>query len=262
MTDSLDISFIVEQFEKFTPLSSKDKELLSSLVKPPITYVKNTSVWQQGASSERFYILSRGWAYAYRNMEEGTRQVLDIYVPGDIIGLREFAFRKRGSGLMTLSNAELYPFSMPQLSTLFANSLSLCNIFFTVVARNQAILLERMVNLGRRSAREKLAHFLVELSERVRRVEHSSANHLELPVPQALLADALGLSVVHVNRTCRELKESGLLMPTGNGLTILDLDGLRRVARFDGYYLQHDKETLSAYLRSTSQLDVNPNPSY
>lgn len=258
MTDSLDTRFIVEQFENYTPLSRKDKELLSSLVKPPVTYMKNTSVWQQGTSSERFYILSKGWAYAYRNMEEGTRQVLDIYVPGDIIGLREFAFRKRGSGLMTLSHAELYPFSMPQLSTLFANSLSLCNIFFTIVARNQAILLERMVNLGRRSAKEKLAHFLVELSERVRRVQGDSGQHLELPVPQALLADALGLSVVHVNRTCRELKEEGLLMPTGNGLTILDLEGLRKVARFDAYYLQHDDETLSAYLRAVPQINFNP----
>ncbi|WP_148863711.1 Crp/Fnr family transcriptional regulator [Marinobacter fonticola] len=258
MTDTLDTRFIVKQFENYIPLSCKDKELVSSLVKPPVTYLKNTSVWHQGTSSERFYILSKGWVYAYRNMEDGTRQVLDLYVPGDIIGLREFAFRKRGSGLMTLSNAELYPFSMPQLSTLFAHSPSLCNVLFTIVARHQAILLERMVNLGRRSAREKLAHFLVELSERLRRVQRIPGNALELPVPQALLADALGLSVVHVNRTCRELKENGLVMPAGSGLTILDLEGLRKVAQFDAYYLEHDAETLSAYLRTSAEANVSP----
>lgn len=243
-------SCIIKHFEFYSPLTDQDKKLLDSLEKAPRCVVKNESVWQEGASTEHFYTVRKGWVYAYRNMEDGTRQVLDIYVPGDIVGLREFAFRKRISGLTALTDAEICPFPKKRMIDVFSQSLLLCNIFFMIASRDQAILLERLVNLGRRSAKAKLAHFLVEISRRLEKTNVDIANHYQIPLSQGLLADALGLSAVHVNRTFQELKEERLINPGHGGIELLDLEGLKAVAGFDPSYLEEDVQGILAEARA------------
>lgn len=238
----MDSSCIVKHFQHYAPLSVAEQELLDSLEKSPKEYSKNTLLWSQGDASEAFYSVKKGWAYSFRDMEDGTRQVLDVYVPGDIIGLRDFGFQKRVSGLKLLTNSVLCAFPKPRLTEVFAESLLLCNIFFMIASRDQAILIERLVNLGRRSAREKLAHFLVEMARRLEKTNIRVANHLHLPLTQTLLADALGLSVVHVNRTFHELKEEKLVDAPNSGIMLLDIEGLKKVARFDPSYLEEDLE--------------------
>ncbi|WP_148863712.1 Crp/Fnr family transcriptional regulator [Marinobacter fonticola] len=236
----MDGSCIIKHFEYYSPLTDNDKVLLDSLEKNAKTYAKNTTVWEQGSSSEYFYTVKKGWAFSHRLLEDGSRQVLDLFVPGDIVGLREFAFKTRVSGLTVLSDAELCAFPKSRLTEVFAESLLLCNIFFTIAARDQAILLERVVNLGRRSAIEKLAHFLVEISQRLKKTNADIGNHTKLPLTQPMLGDALGLSSVHVNRTFRELKAQGLINPCNGHVELLDLAGLEELAHFDHTYLQED----------------------
>ncbi|MEX0606266.1 MAG: Crp/Fnr family transcriptional regulator [Marinobacter sp.] len=243
-------SCIIKHFEYYSPLSDGDKELLDSLEKAPRAVRKNESVWQQGSPTEHFYTVSKGWVYAYRNMEDGTRQVLDLFVPGDIVGLREFAFRKRISGLNALTDAEICPFPKKRMVDVFSQSLLLSNIFFMIASRDQSILLERLVNLGRRSAKAKLAHFLVEISQRLAKTNVDISNHYKIPLSQGLLADALGLSAVHVNRTFHELKEEGLINPGHGGIELLDLEGLKKVAGFDPCYLDEDIDGMLGEVRS------------
>lgn len=235
-------SCIIKHFEHYSPLSESERHLLDSLEKSPRWYQKNTTISNQGEPSEHFYTVSKGWVFSQRHMRDGSRQVLDIYVPGDVVGLREFAFRKRLCSLTILQDAELCPFPKTRLTEVFAESSLLCNIFFTIAARDQGILLERLVNLGRRTAREKLAHFLVELSQRLEKTNAQVANHLKLPLPQTLLADALGLSTVHVNRVFQELKEEQLIWPGKGGIEIRDLEGLKKVALFEPDYLSENIE--------------------
>lgn len=233
-------SCIIRHFQHYAELSGEDHDLLMSLEKSPKDYSRNTVIWQQGQQSEHFFTVQSGWACSYRNMEDGSRQVLDIYVPGDIIGLREFAFRRRVSNLMVVTNARLCPFPKYRLSEVFRSSRLLCNLFFLIAARDQAILVERLINLGRRTAREKVAHFLLEMGHRLDKacMDVHDCNHL--PLTQVLLADALGLSTVHINRTLQELKQEQLVSLGPEGINILDRDGLVEVAGFDPEYLQED----------------------
>lgn len=232
-------SCIVKHFESYGELGEKDWRLLLSLEEGPREWPKNTILWHQGDGSDRFYTLSKGWACSYRELEDGSRQVLDVYVPGDIVGLREFAFQKRITSVMLLSDAELCAFPKSHLAQVFSSSLALSSTMFMIAARDQAILLERLVNLGRRSAREKLAHFLVEVSYRLQRTNARVENHLSLPLSQTVLADALGLSSVHVSRTFQEFRQEGLLQTGNSNLELLDIQGLEAVADFDEFYLDH-----------------------
>ncbi|WP_404364229.1 Crp/Fnr family transcriptional regulator [Marinobacter sp.] len=242
-------SCIIRHFEHYAELTQSDRDLLASLERSPESSPKNTVLWEQGAPSEFFYTVSRGWAVSYRNMENGTRQVLDIYVPGDIIGLREFAFQKRVAGLMVLTDAELCAFPKMRLTEVFSKSILLCSIFFMITARDQAILLERLVNLGRRSAKEKLAHFLVEMCKRLGKTNPAVANELKLPLTQALIADALGLSAVHVSRTFQELKETGQVGVSNGGIEVHDIEGLKEIAGFDPSYLEEDIDAILEHSR-------------
>lgn len=249
-------SCIIKHFEHYSPLTENDKLLLDSLEKSPREYRKNTSVWTQGEPSNHFYTVSKGWVYSYRNMEDGSRQILDVYVPGDVVGLREFAFNKRITGLTVMSDAVLCAFPKSRLTEVFAESLLLCSIFFMISATDQAILLERLVNLGRRSARQKLAHFLLEISKRLQKTNVTINNHLTLPLTQTLLADALGLSAVHVNRVFKELREENLIEQTNGHVKLIDVDGLREVAGFDASYLQENIEPMLQQARQM-QLKIN-----
>lgn len=233
-------SCIIRHFEHYAELTKDDHDLLVSLEKRPQDYSRNTVIWNQGEQSEHFFTVQSGWACSYRNMEDGSRQVLDLYVPGDIVGLREFAFQRRVSDLVVVTDARLCPFPKHRLSEVFQTSPLLCNLFFLIAARDQAILVERLINLGRRSAREKVAHFLLEMGHRLDKacMDVYDCNHL--PITQVLLADALGLSTVHVNRTLQELKQEGLVSLGPDGINLLDRDGLVKVAGFDPEYLQED----------------------
>ena len=248
-------SCIIRHFQHYAELSQKDHNLLTSLEKSPRTFNRNTVLWEQGDKSDHFYTVREGWACTYRNMEDGSRQVLDIYVPGDVIGLREFAFRRRISNLLVISNASLCPFPKSRLSEVFESSRLLCNLFFMISARDQAILVERLINLGRRSAREKVAHFLLEMGHRLDKacIDVYDCNHL--PLTQVLLADALGLSTVHINRTLSELKQENRVSMGPDGINILDRDGLVEVAGFDPEYLQED---IDGMLRAIGVTDASP----
>lgn len=238
MGKDIDESCIIKHFKSYSELGEEDEQLLLSLEEGPQEYPRNTVLWRQGERSGNFFTISKGWVCTYREMEDGGRQVLDIYVPGDVVGLREFAFQTRISSAMVLSDAVLCAFPKPHLEQVFSSSLVLCNIFFMITSRDQAILLERLVNLGRRSAREKLAHFLVEISQRLQRTNAHVENHLRLPLSQELLADALGLSAVHVSRTFNEFREEGLVETGMMDIQLLDIEGLKAVAGFDAFYLE------------------------
>ncbi|WP_328185845.1 Crp/Fnr family transcriptional regulator [Marinobacter sp. OP 3.4] len=233
-------SCIIRHFQHYAELSPEDQELLNSLEKSPRDYARNTVLWQQGEVTDHFYTVRHGWACTYRNMADGSRQVLDVYVPGDVIGLREFAFRRRVSNLLVITDASLCPFPKSRLAEVFESSKLLCNLFFMISARDQAILVERLINLGRRTAREKVAHFLLEMAHRLDKacIDVHDCNHL--PLTQVLLADALGLSSVHINRTLSELKQEQRVSMGPGGVTLLDRDSLVEVAGFDPEYLEED----------------------
>lgn len=245
----MSVSCIIRHFQHYAQLSEHDKELLESLEKSPKDFSRNSVIWQQGKQSDDFYTVRSGWACSYHSLEDGTRQVLDIYVPGDVIGLREFAFKRRVSNLIVLTDAQLCPFPKDRLSEVFERSHLLCNLFFMISARDQAILVERLINLGRRTALEKLAHFLLEMGYRLDKAcaDIYDCNHL--PLTQVLLADALGLSTVHVNRTLQELKQKELVTLGPDGINLIDRDGLVEVAGFDPEYLSEDIDGMLKILK-------------
>ncbi|OHV12776.1 Crp/Fnr family transcriptional regulator [Kushneria phosphatilytica] len=228
---------IIRHFEEYCGLEEDDRALLNELERHPMTLSAGDLLWEEHQTADAFYVLRKGWAYSYRAMNDGTRQVLDVYLPGDVIGLREFSFYKRLSSVAMLTEVSLGRISYRYLISLFGSSHRLTALFFSMLAGQQALLTERLVNVGRRNARDKLAHFICEMYMRLKRVYPELPQHFCMPLSQQMLADILGLSSVHVSRTFSELRETGLVYRDRNRISIPDPELLIRATGFSDHYL-------------------------
>jgi CRP-like cAMP-binding protein len=235
---AMEKSCILRHMNSYARLSTADESLLASLEENPQPHCPDVQLYHEGDAANAFHTVLEGWLYAYRALQDGTRQVLDIYVPGDVIGLREFAFSHRLAGVVALTPGQLCEFPKSRLTQVFRQSPTLSNLFFAIAAREQAVLMERLVNLGRRSAVQRLAHLTLELYLRLQRTNEFDDHHFMMPIPQHVLGDALGLSAVHVSRTFTELREQGLMIREGMEIYIPDLKRLKSFAGFSPHYLE------------------------
>lgn len=230
-------SCMIQNFASYRGLSEEDEALLSSLEHSPKDVHETEALWREGDPAQHFYALKAGWACSYRDLADGRRQVLDLFLPGDIVGTRDYAFKEHLTGAGMLTAGTVCPFPTGRLYEVFERSTTLTDIFFIIASREQAMLVERLIDLGRRSARQKLAHFIAEMYVRVQRRQPVDEGRFRLPVSQQVLADVLGLSAVHISRTFSDLQESGLLYRQREFIQIPDFGRLAAEGDFAARYL-------------------------
>jgi CRP-like cAMP-binding protein len=171
--------------------------------------------------------LAAGWACQMLHLPDGRQQILDFIIPGDFIGFGEDTLEVRALTQVTLLDATALA-AAPHPTARLAVALR-------SMANEQRVRLEqRVLSLGRRTAIERVSHLLLELE---RRLVHRGLGDgaVPLPVTQEALGDALGLSIVHVNRTLQRLRHEGLIRLTGGQLTILDHERLEDISDFKPY---------------------------
>ncbi len=227
-------SCIIAQFEQFADLNSAERELLRALEKDAREYPANSVIVRDGECAKHFFTLMKGWACAVRELADGQRQVLDIFLPGQIMGLRDIGFDRNLTELRTITNVTACPFPRQRLTDIFDSAPRLTDIFFLILAREQSMLVERIINIGRRNAAERLAHFLIEMKVRL----NSETTIFEMPLNQSVIGDALSLSSVHVSRTFGKLRKDGMIETDCSNVRICDLERLIDFASFDRTYLQ------------------------
>lgn len=230
-------SCIIRHFSHYCSLTEEEKQLLDSLEQSPTDIKAGALLWEAGASADEFCTIKSGWAYSFRHLENGDRQILEVFLPGDIIGLREFAFSQRLDSVRMITDGVVCHFPHRRMLDIFRQSLTLTSVLFAISSRQQALLTERLVNIARRTAKQKMAHFLHEMYLRLRQTNRDIGGQFRLPLSQEQLADILGLSPVHVSRTFSVLNEEGLVFRDRHHVTIPNLDALATEGEFDDCYL-------------------------
>jgi CRP-like cAMP-binding protein len=191
----------------------------------------------EGDRPDKVRMILSGWLTRYKTLEDGRRQIVNFLLPGDTCDAHGYLLRQMDHSIGTLTPvvyAEIEPARFEELLT--ANR-SLAEAFRIEAQVNAAIQREWAVNLGRRVALERVGHLLCETFERLRPVGLLDGQSCAFPVTQTDLADATGLSVVHVNRTVQELRASNLIVLRERTLTVNDLDALKLLAMFSPSYL-------------------------
>jgi CRP-like cAMP-binding protein len=191
----------------------------------------------EGDPADRVRIVLSGWLCRYKTLEDGRRQIVNFIFPGETCDAHSFLLAKMDHSIATITQVTYAEIHRARFETMVASDRSLAEAFWCDTLVNAAIQREWTINLGRRVALERVAHLFCEIFERLRPVGLVDGNSCTFPVTQMDLADATGLSVVHLNRTLQELRASGLIVLRERTLTINNLDALRDAALFSPNYL-------------------------
>jgi CRP-like cAMP-binding protein len=163
------------------------------------------------------FLLS-GWACLSHSLRDGRRQILSFFLPGDGIGFDLLTRSQRSVEIVALTALKVRH-AQPGF---MATTERLGRVFAVAAAAQQGRMIDQMVRLGRQTAYERMAHLLLELHGRLAEVGETRGETFNLPVKQEILADALGLSLVHVNRTLQQLKRAGLIDIRGAQVALID----------------------------------------
>jgi len=221
----------------FVALSKAELAVLEGLHQRRRAFVAGRDLVHQGQSAQAAYILSSGWVCSYKIQPDGTRQIVDFQVPGDFLGLRSVLLRTSDHSFEPIIDSQAVQVMASDLLRAFADTPRLATAILWAASRDEAMVVEHLVGIGRRDADARMAHFLLELGSRLALVGLGTKQGYDCPLTQYHLADALGLSAVHVNRVLRQLRESGLVTFRDGHVTFDDHARLADLAGFDPTYL-------------------------
>jgi len=195
----------------FVALSETDLQTLERYHRRRRIFQANHELIHEGQKNHSAFILAEGWACSFKVLPDGERQIVDFQLPGDFLGLRSILFRTADHSTEAVTRIEASEVLATDIFDSFAEAPRLATAVLWAASRDEAMVVEHLVNLGRRSAEERMAHFLLELGARLKLVGIGNKTGFDCPLTQYHLADVLGLSAVHVNRVLRQMREQGLV---------------------------------------------------
>jgi CRP-like cAMP-binding protein len=187
-----------------------------------------------GSHSAHLYTVLSGWGFRYKFLPDGRRQILNYSMPGDLIGLQGSLSGEMQHSVEALSPMLLCVFERDNLYELYRNHPGLGFDITWIASREERMLDEHLLSVGRRTAVERVAYLLAFIFSRAKAVSITGGKPTEIPITQQHVADTLGLSLVHTNKTIRKLADRKLIQWRDRGCTVNDLDGLMQAARWEG----------------------------
>ena len=226
-------SALARKLNRFLPLGPEELAALASS-RPSSAVAAGTELIHEHEAGQRAFILQEGWACCYKLLPDGGRQIIDFRVPGDFMGLRSVLLRTADHSSTTVTDVVVAEVPVQRMLDTFQELPRLGAAILWAASRDEAMVVEHLVGIGRRSALARTAHFLVELGLRLELVGLGDAVGFACPLNQYLLADALGLTAIHVNRVLRQLRERELLTFRDGQVVFHDLPRLRQLAEHHG----------------------------
>ena len=224
---------LIAKLTTFIPLLDQEIAGLRELQKKIIHVERGNDLLHQGTSGHIAYIMQSGWGCSYKLVRDGGRQIITFPIAGDLVGIRSVMLRTSDHTFSALTDVVVSELDVTRLKQLFDEYPRLGTAILWATSRDEAITVEHLASIGRRTALERTAHFFLELRDQLQLVGLVGNEDYECPLKQYVLADALGLSAIHVNRVLRELRELKLMTLQNQRVIILDLKGLQQLAGYD-----------------------------
>jgi len=222
----------LRQTEAFLPFSDEKLDYVQGFRESTMELAAGRQIIAEHRSSTRLFTLYRGWAFRYKSLSDGRRQILNFLVAGDFIGLQEEFADGATPGVEALTDVTLCVFPRDRLWQLFRDDPQLGYDVTWLAAREESLVDEGLLTTGRRTALERVAMLLVHLYRRAERVGLAREGSIAFPFNQQHIADALGLSLVHTNKTLRRLGRMGMHTLEDGRLLVHDPRGLENVGDY------------------------------
>lgn len=232
--------FLVRKLNAFIPLRADGEEAIEALASKRVkSLLRGHDVIREGEDPKAVHLIVDGWACRYKILEDGRRQILAFFVPGDLADLHVYILDAMDHSIGTITPLEYAVFKPAEFEKLGDDHPRVLRALWWDSLLGASIQREWLVSVGQRNAVESLAHLACELFMRLKMVGLAENGLCRFPLTQSDIGDALGMTQPHVSRTVKELNASGVATIQRGTLRVNDLDGLRKLALFNPNYLHH-----------------------
>jgi CRP-like cAMP-binding protein len=231
---------MIRRLERRSPLSPADRQALLSLPHSVRRLGASAHIIRDGDSADHCALLLSGFAFRYKLTGGGARQIISLHMASEFLDLQHSFLGVADTSVQTLTESEVALISASAVGELALSKPGVGQALWIDTLIDASIFREWVVNVGRRDSRARVAHILCEFSLRLEAAGLAANHRYELPMTQEQLADAVGLTSVHVNRVLRQLQEEGLIDRDRRAITISDWGRLRDAGDFNERYLHHD----------------------
>lgn len=232
---------LVAKLNAFSSLSPADEEAVVEMCFDVRPVEAKRDIISEGDKPEHVHVMLEGWAARYKILPDGARQIVAFLLPGDFCDLHVAVLRQMDHGIVALTRVEVAAVPREVIMDLPIQQPRVGLALWRVTMVDEAVLRSWVVSMGRRNACERIAHLLCELHARLAVIGLADGGQFDMPLTQELIADATGLTPVHVNRMLQQLRADSLIVLGGGKVTIPDLPALSKLAGFDPNYLHRER---------------------
>ncbi len=245
-------NLLIRKLSLFLPLSKSDRRVLDVLALSEERFPVDVDIIAEGKPPRSVFWIKEGLAIRYRWLPRGGRQIMTFLIPGDLCDEHTFLMKAMDHSIGTITPVCIAPISRESMMELFSHRPRISAALWWSSLQEKAILRERIVSLGRRDARGRLAYLLCELFWRHAAVGLTDGESFPLPLTQIELGDTLGLTSVHINHVLKEFRQQALIAIRHKVLYLLDTLALQQIAGLSKGYLQLSgaSEELAGYFDS------------
>jgi CRP-like cAMP-binding protein len=231
---------LITKLEQFTKLSDEEKRSVEDAIRDVQQFEARQDIIAEGERPEDVHLLLEGWASRYKVLPDGGRSIMAYLIPGDVCDIHITLLNEMDHSIGTLSPAKVAFIPRQKMDTLMRREGNLARALMWSTLVDEAILREWLVNLGHRPADKRIAHLICEMMLRSNAVGLTDDDSFDLPLTQEELADTMGITPVHMNRTLQALRSRNLITTQGKQVLINDVERLMEFADFNPNYLHQE----------------------
>jgi CRP-like cAMP-binding protein len=231
---------LIRKLEQFAGLSDEDKRLVDDAARDVRRLEARQDIIREGERPDEVHLLLEGWAARYKVLPGGERAIMAYLIPGDLCDIHIALLDRMDHSIGTLSPAKVAYIPRERIEALMGRGDDLARALTWSMLVDEAILREWLVTLGHRPADKRVAHLICEMMLRSKAVGLTDDDSFDLPLTQEELADTMGITPVHMNRTLQALRRSDLITTRGKRVIVRDAERLMAFADFNPNYLHQE----------------------
>jgi CRP-like cAMP-binding protein len=216
----------------FRPVTDNELGIINDIKRDHLALAAGTEIIRAGEDCPELYTLYSGWAFRFKTLPDGRRQILNFLLPGDLLGLQAAMFDAAQHAIEALTDVQLCMLPRRKVWALFGQMQDLAFDVAWLGSREESHVDENLTSVGCRSAVERTAALIIGLYKRAKALGMVTEDTFEFPLTQQHIADALGLSLVHTNKTLARLRRLGMFTRNNGTLTLTNPRALTQVAQY------------------------------
>lgn len=230
----------IARLRAFATLDESDFQQLVALAGPSRIIDRGEYLRHEGDSPPGLYLLIKGWMASTLTFNDGARQMLKVNLPGDMLGAPSLAFSAATDSLLALSEAEVKPVPLRMFGDIFRHSAKLASLIFLVSLEERVMIMDRLASIGRTHTAERVAALMLHLHDRLIRTDPTIGTEFDVHLTQHDVADLVGVTTVHVNRTLQKLRTQRVLDWRYGRVKIMNREALVELAGLPPRHLSDD----------------------